>query len=201
MKEKLIKPVPVEKVLKKKESEQEKPEEEEQAKDISETPKESETIPEHDQEKPKNCQPKIFPNRTTFTFDKLKFTSDFDSGNMNKVEQVSEFEYNIWVANDCQGTVSETTSSTWFYFQVEGVSYEQKYIFTIKNINLQYKIIKEGLLPVYKALPTMKDKWKRIEGPLFGVENSDPPKMQISFSHFFVEGDKQILFAYTFPWS
>ena len=99
-------------------------------------------------DRPKFCEPNVFPNQNVFEFGDMKFFSDFDSGNLynvnrkffsqnKQVEKVADYEYNISVANDCQGTQCEKGLSSWFYFGIEGVTPGQKYVFTQRNFNKQ----------------------------------------------------------------
>ena len=37
----------------------------------------------------------------------LTFSSDYDSGNAARVEQVDEHEFALWTASDCEGTEFE----------------------------------------------------------------------------------------------
>ena len=55
---------------------------------------------------PANCIIDKFPNQSKFIFENIKFDSDFDSGNLLNVEKVNDFEFNLWVSADCQGTQS-----------------------------------------------------------------------------------------------
>ena len=41
---------------------------------------------------------------STFTFDDVELSSDFDSGNMNRAEKKSDSLFWLWTANDCMFT-------------------------------------------------------------------------------------------------
>merc|ERR1712066_995213 len=97
-----------------------------------------------DNELPTHCEQGKYPSQQIFSFGDLKLYSNFDSGNLLNAEKVSDFEYNLWVANDCQGTQCEKQLSTWFYFAIEGYEPNVKYTFTIKNFNKQCKLLREG---------------------------------------------------------
>ena len=50
------------------------------------------------------------------------FYSDFDSGNLAKVEkdEKNDSEFNLWTLPDCANTPYENGNRTWFYFGVQG---------------------------------------------------------------------------------
>ena len=142
------------------------------------------------------------PSQNVFNIDGFKFFSNFDSGNLFEVEKAGTREYNLWIANDCQGSQSERQQSSWFYFGMEGYPKGQRVTFNIKNFNKQCRLLKEGMLPVYKSVPSMTE-YRRVTGPTFNIEqNQETKKMQFSFCFEFPNNDDtQIYFAYTFPWS
>lgn len=159
--------------------------------------------PKDNNQQPLCLDKDTLPSQNVFTIEGVKFFSNFDSGNLYEVEKVAARDYNLWIANDCQGSQSERQQSSWFYFGIEGFPRGQRVTFTIKNFNKQCKLQKEGMLPVYKSFPSMKE-WKRVQGPSFNLEpNGDGnKKLQFSFCHQFLDNeDTQVLFAYTYPWS
>jgi hypothetical protein len=134
-------------------------------------------------------------SRFSFSEDGIVFTSQFDSGNMQKVEKTGPGCFSIWTGPDCMGTACENTCRTWFYYKVQaplGVMLN----FTIKNLNLQGKLFREGMKP------TVKDEgdWVRIETPLnYKVTGEVCSFFEVSFSHVFRTNEAS--FAFTFPWS
>jgi hypothetical protein len=64
-----------------------------------------------------------YPSQNNFEIDSIKFSSNFDNGNLFQVEKVpnKSFEYRIWTAPDNTGTEYESKHSTWFYFTVIGL--------------------------------------------------------------------------------
>lgn len=58
------------------------------------------------------------------TIDEFTFSSDFDSGNCERVEKLFSTStctfFKVWTKPDCYGTKFEATNRTWFYFSVQG---------------------------------------------------------------------------------
>ncbi|OMJ84468.1 hypothetical protein SteCoe_14423 [Stentor coeruleus] len=133
-------------------------------------------------------------SRHYFSDDGVEIDSDFDSGNLARAERSGAKSYHLWIGPDCIGTQAENSCRSWFYFKVT-VKTPQTLYFLIKNMNLQFKIFREGMKPVYK----INDRWERIPGPVtFNLNDDDPNSMELSFSLFIT---KEMYIAFTYPWS
>ena len=133
----------------------------------------------------------------SFPEDGVDFTSEFDSGNLSKFERVSSRSYNLWVGPDCYKTQAENSCRSWFYFKVSvsTTSSPMPLHFTIKNLNLQFKVFREGMKPVYQ----IEDQWERVSGPVsYELSDLDSNFMELSFSQTI---SKTTFFAFTYPWS
>ena len=122
----------------------------------------------------------------------LFFFSNFDSGNLAKVEQVEigeesssasktgrdekntkeenvakpsfDFEYNIWTKPDCMGTEYENGNRTWFYFGVKGGQIGKTVKMNVMNMNKQSRLYCQGMMPFVKVVGNGKDsRWERIK--------------------------------------
>lgn len=134
------------------------------------------------------------PQHNNFYFPDITFSSDFDSGNLIKVERISQTHFALWVGPDCVNTQSEKSFRTWFYFSVctTGVK-----TFTIKNLNLQGKLFRDGMKPLYKT-PTQD--WKRLESSLnYDVKGEVGSYFEVTFSFDFK--DPIVFFSFSFPWT
>lgn len=111
--------------------------------------------------------------KVTVSFGDLVISSDFDSGNIDRVEQVGgseSLEFNLWTALDCAGTEFENPNSSWFYFKVSTpANHNGKTIsFSIMNMNRQWRLYQQGLTPIMKV---GKGNWERMPTrPTFEVE-------------------------------
>ncbi|CAG2061099.1 unnamed protein product, partial [Timema podura] len=120
------------------------------------------------------------------------FASNFDSGNLARVElvakkqtvpsssdknpssnaeEVPDFEFNIWTKPDCAGTEYQNNNSTWFYFGVKGGAPFSVVKLTLMNLNKQTKMYSQGMAPVYRVVPG-RPHWDRIrEKPTYIVSD------------------------------
>ena len=102
--------------------------------------------------------------KVTVSFGDLIITSDFDSGNIDRVEKVGSsesLEFNLWTALDCAGTEFENPNSSWFYFKVLTPANHggKTCSFNIMNMNRQWRLYQQGLTPIVKV---GKGNWERM---------------------------------------
>lgn len=106
------------------------------------------------------------------TIDNLIFFSNFDSGNLAKVEKcrsnpnnsnVNEFD--VWTSPDCANTIYENDYSSWFYFGIRGSVSDSILKINIINMNKQVKLYSQGMAPFVKVIPELPT-WKRISDPV-----------------------------------
>ncbi|XP_073993304.1 cytosolic carboxypeptidase-like protein 5 isoform X1 [Rhodnius prolixus] len=139
----------------------------------------------------------------------FRFNSNFDSGNLGKVEYVGEcdysleektYEFNVWTRQDCAGTEFVNGNRTWFYFGVTGPP-EICYIKLNIVMNKQSKMYGQGMAPVYRVLPG-QPQWERIkERPTFMGSNGN---FYLTFYHQWTEIHKPktvVYFAFTYPFT
>ena len=162
------------------------------------------------------CDDKENISQKTFTFKDIKFTSDFNSGNMKQCTQIKEDEYSILISSDCEGKYLLNKISIfkiWFYFGVISGK-EKKIKISIDNLNNFYKIFKNGYKICYNILdeketPSTYQKkyteneennWKRLE---INYElNLDEKNNLLSIKFDFdLPKNRYVLFAFCFPWS
>ncbi|XP_047098849.1 cytosolic carboxypeptidase-like protein 5 [Schistocerca piceifrons] len=146
------------------------------------------------------------------------FLSNFDSGNLARVElvpqkfhgnaahtknssgdEVPDFEFNIWTRPDCYGTEFENSNRTWFYFGIKGGAPFAVVKLNIVNLNKQSKMYSQGMAPVYRIVPG-RNSWDRIkEKPTFVIEDNT---FILSFKYRTLENLRSITyFAFTYPYS
>jgi hypothetical protein len=67
--------------------------------------------------------PLTIPAHSVFTFDDIIFSSNFDNGNLGKVERVPNkpYDFKIWTAPDNMGTEYQSKHCAWFHFVVSGL--------------------------------------------------------------------------------
>lgn len=131
-----------------------------------------------------------------FDLDSVVFTSDFDSGNLGRVEKAAPEVYHVWTAPDCAETAAEATCRSWFYFQVTAPKGVMLTI-VVKNLNLQGKMFREGHRPVYCGADSV---WNRVTGLItYQAAGEDLSLFEVTFRHHFTE--ECVSFAFSYPWS
>ncbi len=63
------------------------------------------------------------PAHNIFTFDDITFSSNFDNGNLARVERIASrpYDFKIWTAPDNMGTDVQSKHCSWFHFVVTGL--------------------------------------------------------------------------------
>lgn len=128
-----------------------------------------------------------------FPFEGLEISSDFDSGNLAKAEMFEENWYHLWTGPDGLGTGGENSCRTWFHFKVS-TSSGSLLKFTIKNLNLQGKLFRDGMKPVFKS---GQSAWERIPSEVSTFQNNG--NFEVTFDYTFT--NSETFFAFTYPWS
>ncbi|NXS63731.1 CBPC3 carboxypeptidase, partial [Brachypteracias leptosomus] len=74
----------------------------------------------------------------------LIFEARFESGNLQKVVKVNEFEYQLTLRND----LYTSRHTQWYYFQVSNTQAGMPYRFTIVNFTKRNSLYRRGLRPL-----------------------------------------------------
>lgn len=133
------------------------------------------------------------PQHAVFNFPEVEFSSNFDSGNLSKVEQIEDQHFHLWTGPDCQGTSYENSCRTWFYFKVN-TTVSKLIKFTIKNLNAQSKLYKDGMKPIWSS---DQENWSFTPGSVEFCNNGGNFELTWSFQ----VDCQSIYFAFSYPWS
>ncbi|XP_078493257.1 uncharacterized protein LOC100183529 isoform X4 [Ciona intestinalis] len=91
----------------------------------------------------------------------LEFESRFESGNLLKVDKLSDFEYELTLRTD----LYTNKHTQWFFFRVRNMRPEQTYRFTIVNLMKPSSLYNHGMRPVfYSEMNAKKNKIGWVRG-------------------------------------
>lgn len=136
----------------------------------------------------------------------LVFESRFESGNLRRVVQVDDFEYDLFLRNDynSQGYIQ------WYYFAISNVKADVKYTFHLKNFFKPDSLYNLGMKPlVYSSKKAERDKigWYRGGEDICYYQNSTKRKNSsgfmytLSFTIEFPFNDDEVYLAHCFPYT
>ena len=124
--------------------------------------------------------------KITRTFGEVTFSSEFDSGNLDRIEAVERedagpLSFLLWTAPDCAGTAFQNGNSSWYYFKVvTQANFEGNTLrLTIMNLNKQLRLYQQGFSPIYKTFPG-RNRWERLRGSV-NVEVSRENAVLLNF--------------------
>ncbi|XP_010082759.1 PREDICTED: cytosolic carboxypeptidase 3, partial [Pterocles gutturalis] len=101
----------------------------------------------------------------------LIFEARFESGNLQKVVKVNEFEYQLTLRTD----LYTSRHTQWYYFQVSNTQAGMPYRFTIVNFTKRNSLYKRGLRPLlYSEADAKKHKvgWRRTGNEIKYYKNN-----------------------------
>ncbi|XP_076462552.1 cytosolic carboxypeptidase 6-like [Babylonia areolata] len=127
----------------------------------------------------------------------LIFDACFESGNLGRVDYITEFEYDLFIRPD----TCNPRFRVWFNFTVENVKQDQRVIFNIVNFSKTKSLYRDGMTPLVKS--TSRPKWVRIPTKyVYYYRCPDHRKNYVmSFAFNFDSEDEVYQFAYCYPYS
>lgn len=127
----------------------------------------------------------------------LIFDACFESGNLGRVDYITEFEYDLFIRPD----TCNPRFRVWFNFTVENAKQDQRVIFNIVNFSKTKSLYRDGMTPLVKS--TNRSKWVRIPTKyVYYYRCPDHRKNYVmSFAFNFDVEDEVYQFAYCYPYS
>ncbi|XP_065104549.1 cytosolic carboxypeptidase 6 isoform X2 [Paramisgurnus dabryanus] len=127
----------------------------------------------------------------------LIFDACFESGNLGRVDYISEFEFDLFIRPD----TCNPRFRVWFNFTVENVRETQRVIFNIVNFSKTKSLYRDGMSPVVKS--TSRPKWQRLPAKnVYYYRCPDHRRNYVmSFAFCFDREDDVYQFAYCYPYT
>lgn len=148
----------------------------------------------------KGAAPEKKEDEKKFQEKPLIFDSSFESGNLGKVERLSEFEYDLYINPD----TLNVRYRLWFYFSVQSPSpkiEQQRILFNVVNFSKSKSLFREGMTPL--VCSRLRPRWQRL--PQRTVYYYKCPRLQNSYVLSWVfaidRTDDVFYFAYSFPYT
>ncbi|XP_048067459.1 BEN domain-containing protein 5 isoform X2 [Megalobrama amblycephala] len=125
------------------------------------------------------------------------FDACFESGNLGRVDYISEFEFDLFIRPD----TCNPRFRVWFNFTVENVRETQRVIFNIVNFSKTKSLYRDGMSPVVKS--TSRPKWQRLPAKnVYYYRCPDHRRNYVmSFAFCFDREDDVYQFAYCYPYT
>ncbi|XP_034561906.1 cytosolic carboxypeptidase 6 [Notolabrus celidotus] len=127
----------------------------------------------------------------------LVFDACFESGNLGRVDYISEFELDLFIRPD----TCNPRFRVWFNFTVENVCETQRVIFNVVNFSKTKSLYRDGMSPVVKS--TSRPKWQRLPAKnVYYYRCPDHRRNYVmSFAFCFDREDDVYQFAYCYPYT
>ena len=145
---------------------------------------------------------KAYPAHNVFEFDDgVRFSSNFDNGNLARVERSSSrsHEFRIWTSSDCAGEPFQAkNSNAWFHFLITGLPAPTTLRIQIVNASNHSGLYKHDMRPVYRSNST-NQRWTRLKNSVRFAKQDDTA--QLYFEHNVETTDDKLFFAFTYPYT
>uniref|UniRef100_A0A3P8WVE5 AGBL carboxypeptidase 4 n=1 Tax=Cynoglossus semilaevis TaxID=244447 RepID=A0A3P8WVE5_CYNSE len=127
----------------------------------------------------------------------LIFDACFESGNLGRVDYISEFEFDLFIRPD----TCNPRFRVWFNFTVENVRETQRVIFNVVNFSKTKSLYRDGMSPVVKS--TSRPKWQRLPAKnVYYYRCPDHRRNYVmSFAFCFDREEDVYQFSYCYPYT
>ncbi|XP_013869679.1 cytosolic carboxypeptidase 6 [Austrofundulus limnaeus] len=127
----------------------------------------------------------------------LVFDACFESGNLGRVDYISDFEFDLFIRPD----TCNPRFRVWFNFTVENIRETQRVIFNVVNFSKTKSLYRDGMSPVVKS--TSRPKWQRLPAKnVYYYRCPDHRRNYVmSFAFCFDREDDVYQFAYCYPYT
>ncbi|XP_073423599.1 cytosolic carboxypeptidase 3 isoform X2 [Dendrobates tinctorius] len=134
----------------------------------------------------------------------LMFESRFESGNLQKVIQVGDYDYQLTLRSD----LYTDRHTQWYYFQVKNTRAGVPYRFTIVNFMKPTSLYSHGMRPLMYSETDANARhigWKRIGDEIKYYKNSwageGPGQYSLSWTFRFPHSGDTCYFAHCYPYT
>ena len=128
------------------------------------------------------------------------FDSQFESGNLDRVVHIREYEYDLYLRADA----NTKGYYQWFYFSAESRD-AREITLNILNFTKSESLYRQGMKPVVLS-QTQKRGWRRTEGEVkYGISKLTSVASRVfytlSFTYKFPPQGDKVYFAYSVPYT
>lgn len=139
-------------------------------------------------------------HQRVFPFKHMTFSSLIESGNLKDIRKLKTNHYSLMIGSDPAGVSHHSKKKNWFYFSAKSNhSKAQKVKFYIHNLQYNWSMWKNGMVPVYKSALATNNTWSLLDtGNVKLIMKSKNIIMQ--FHYNFTVGE-EVSFALSFPYT
>ncbi|XP_014670115.1 PREDICTED: cytosolic carboxypeptidase 6-like [Priapulus caudatus] len=126
----------------------------------------------------------------------LVFNASFESGNLGRVDAISEHEFDLFIRPD----TCNVRYRVWLYFSVSNTRVNQRVIFNVVNFSKTKSLFREGMTPMVKS--TSRPKWQKLPVKQCYYYRSPEHQKNYVLSFAFVFDIEEVYeFSYCYPYT
>jgi hypothetical protein len=137
--------------------------------------------------------------------DTLIFESRFESGNLKRVIQTSDYEYDLYLNPD----YNTGNFTQWYFFRIQNTRKNIIYTFNIRNYQKSDSLYNQGMLPLLysrKEYEKHKKSWQRVGENIVYYQNPNKKKGSLlnycmTFNLQFKYDNDEVYMAHCYPYT
>jgi hypothetical protein len=139
-------------------------------------------------------------HQRVFSFKHMTFSSLFESGNLKDIRKLKSNHYSLMIGSDPAGSTHHSKKKNWFYFSAKSKHSEtQKVKFYIHNLQYNWSMWKNGMVPAYKSAIATNNTWSLLDTS--NIKLIMKSKNIIMQFHYNFTAGEEVEFALSFPYT